>query len=160
MRLLVSMLGLCAAMMFMTPANNVFAQEAERDTSGVIEEIVVTSRRRSETVQDVPLSVTVLGGRELARLAPTTLRDLDTLAPNVYIGMNTAGPDASAIYIRGVGYADIEKTQSPRVGVIVDGLQLGSSTGQLVDMTDVESVEINRGRKACCLGATQSAAIS
>ena len=152
MRLLISTLGICAALMLMTPSTILMAEVAQSDTSSVIEEIVVTSRRRTETVQDVPLSVTAFGERELERLAPTTLRDLDTLAPNVYIGMNTAGPGASAIYIRGVGYADIEKTQSPQVGVIVDGLQLGSSTGQLIDMTDVESVEINRGPQGVLFG--------
>lgn len=152
MRFLISALGLCAAMLLITPTTHVFAQGAQSDESEVIEEIVVTSRRRSETVQDVPLSVTAFGERELERLAPTTLRDLDTMAPNMYIGMNTAGPGASAIYIRGIGYADIEKTQSPQVGVIVDGLQLGSSTGQLVDMTDVESVEINRGPQGVLFG--------
>ena len=152
MRLLISTLGIWAVFMLVAPSTELFAEEARADTSGMIEEIVVTSRRRTETVQDVPLSVTAFGERELERLAPTTLRDLDTMAPNVYIGMNTAGPGASAIYIRGVGYADIEKTQSPQVGVIVDGLQLGSSTGQLVDMTDVESVEINRGPQGVLFG--------
>jgi len=122
------------------------------EASSFIEEIVVTSRRRDESVQDVPLSVTALGSAALKRLQPTTLRDLDTIAPNVYIGMNTAGPGASALYIRGVGYPDIEKSQSPQVGVIVDGLQLGSSTGQLVDMTDVELVEIARGPQGVLFG--------
>ncbi len=117
-----------------------------------IEEIVVTSRRKDESVQDVPLSVTVFGEERISQLKPTTLRDFDGLAPNVYIGMNTAGPSASALYIRGIGYADIEKTQSPQVGVIVDGLQMGSSTGQLVDVFDVESIEVNRGPQGVLFG--------
>lgn len=66
--------------------------------------------------------------------------------------MNTAGPGASAIYIRGVGYADIEKTQSPQVGVIVDGVEIGSSTGQLIDVFDVESIEVNRGPQGVLFG--------
>ena len=125
---------------------------AETDESGFIEEIVVTSRRRQESQQDVPLSVTAFAGEQIERLKPQTLRDFDGLAPNVYIGMNTAGPSASALYIRGIGYADIEKTQSPQVGVIVDGIQMGSSTGQLIDVFDVESIEINRGPQGVLFG--------
>lgn len=85
-------------------------------------------------------------------MKPTTLRDFDGLAPNVYVGMNTAGPGASALYIRGVGYADIEKSQTPQVGVIVDGVQIGSSTGQLIDVFDVESIEVNRGPQGLFFG--------
>ena len=97
------------------------AEEATaRDDSGTIEEIVVTSRRREESQQDVPLSVTAFGQEAIDAIKPKTLRDFDGLAPNLYVGMNTAGPGASAIFIRGVGYADIEKTQSPQVGVVVD----------------------------------------
>ena len=125
---------------------------AETDESGFIEEIVVTSRRRQESQQDVPLSVTAFSGEQIERLKPQTLRDFDGLAPNVYIGMNTAGPSASALYIRSIGYADIEKSQSPQVGVIVDGIQMGSSTGQLIDVFDVESIEINRGPQGVLFG--------
>ena len=125
---------------------------AEQDTASVIEEIVVTSRRRDESQQEVPVSVTAFSEAKIERLKPVTLRDFDGLAPNVYVGMNTAGPSASAIYIRGVGYADIEKTQQPQVGVIVDGLQMGSSTGQLVDVFDIESLEINRGPQGVLYG--------
>ena len=128
------------------------AVAAESDDSGFIEEIVVTSRRRQESQQDVPLSVTAFGTEQIERIKPQTLRDFDGLAPNVYIGMNTAGPGASALYIRGIGYADIEKTQSPQVGVIVDGIQMGSSTGQLIDVFDVESIEINRGPQGVLFG--------
>ncbi len=123
-----------------------------RDTSGIIEEVVVTSRRRNESLQDVPSSVTAFGAEAIEQLKPTTLRDFDGLAPNVYIGMNTAGPGASALYIRGIGYADIEKTQTPQVGVIVDGVQIGSSTGQLIDVFDVESIEVNRGPQGLYFG--------
>ena len=125
-----------------------FAAESARE----MEEVVVTSRRRDESQQDVPLSVTAWGSEAINQIKPTTLRDFDSLAPNVYIGMNTAGPGASAIYIRGIGYADIEKTQSSQVGVIVDGIQMGSSTGQLIDTFDVESIEINRGPQGVLFG--------
>ncbi len=128
------------------------AVAAAEDTSGVIEEIIVTSRRRAESAQDVPLSVTAFGEERIEQIKPKTLRDFDGLAPNVYVGMNTAGPGASALYIRGVGYADIEKTQSPQVGVIVDGIQIGSSTGQLVDAFDIESIEVNRGPQGVLFG--------
>lgn len=127
----------------------VYAQE---ESSRTMEEVVVTSRRRDESQQDVPLSVTAWGAEAIERVKPTTLRDFDALAPNVYIGMNTAGPGASALYIRGIGYADIEKSQSPQVGVIVDGIQMGSSTGQLIDTFDVESIEINRGPQGVLFG--------
>jgi len=125
---------------------------AEEGSSRTMEEVVVTSRRKDESQQDVPLSVTAWGSEAIEQVKPTTLRDFDSLAPNLYIGMNTAGPGASAIFIRGVGYAGIEKTQSPQVGVIVDGIQMGSSTGQLIDTFDVESIEVNRGPQGVLFG--------
>ncbi len=132
----------------LTPTTTVLAEESSR----AMEEVVVTSRRQQESVQDVPLSVTAFGEEAIERTKPNTLRDFDGLVPNVYIGMNTAGPGASALYIRGVGYADIEKTQSPQVGVILDGIQMGSSTGQLIDMFDVSSIEVNRGPQGVLFG--------
>ena len=71
---------------------------AEESTRSM-EEVVVTSRRKDESVQDVPLSVTAFGEEAIAQIKPNTLRDFDGLVPNVYIGMNTAGPGASALYI-------------------------------------------------------------
>lgn len=121
-----------------------------------IEEIIVRTRKRDESLQDVPVSVTAFPEEAIERLAPSTLRDFDGLAPNVFIGMNTAGPSASAIYIRGQGYADIEKTQHPTTGVLLDNVFLGSSTGQLLDAFDIEQVEINRGPQTVLQGKNTS----
>jgi len=134
------------------PTSHAADSAAADDDDDFIEEIIVTSRRRAESVQDVPLSVTAFGEELIEKLRPESLRDFDGLAPNLYVGTNAAGPGASAIYIRGVGYADIEKTQGPQVGVIVDGVQLGSSTGQLIDAFDIESIEVNRGPQGVLFG--------
>ncbi|MEM1433763.1 MAG: TonB-dependent receptor [Pseudomonadota bacterium] len=145
----------CAVALFLGAIQAPFTSHvwaAEQADSNLIEEVVVTSRRREESVQDVPLSVTAFGMEAIEQLQPRTLRDFDGIAPNVYIGMNTAGPGASALFIRGVGYADIEKTNTPQVGVIVDGIQIGSSTGQLIDVFDVESIEVNRGPQGVLFG--------
>ena len=140
------------ALVFLTSSTISTQAQATEASNAFMEEVVVTSRRRDETSQDVPLSVTAFNAEAIEQLKPTTLRDFDGLAPNVYIGMNTAGPGASALFIRGVGYADIEKTQTPQVGVIVDGVQVGSSTGQLIDVFDVESIEVNRGPQGLFFG--------
>ncbi len=128
------------------------AQGAEEASGRVIEEIIVTSRRVEESQQEVPIAVTAFSEADVAQIAPRTLRDFDGLAPNVRIGMNTAGPSAGAIYIRGIGYADIEKTQAPAVGVVMDGVYQGSSTGQLIDTFDVRQMEINRGPQGVLQG--------
>ena len=77
----------------------VIADDVVRD----IEEVVVTSRRRDESQQEVPLSVTAFNADRIDQIKPTTLRDFDSLAPNVFVGMNAAGPSAGQIFIRGIG---------------------------------------------------------
>ena len=56
------------------------------ENARAMEEVVVTSRRKDESQQDVPLSVTAFNSEAIEQVKPTTLRDFDTLAPNVYIG--------------------------------------------------------------------------
>ena len=87
-----------------------YAYGVEQDASGVIEEIIVTSRRREESVQDVPLSVTAFGEEQISRLMPTTFRDFDGMVPNLNMTASAAGPNVAGISIRGIGYTGIEKT--------------------------------------------------
>ena len=124
---------------------------AASKTAG-IEEIIVTSRREEESIQDVPIAVSAFTPKDLERIAPYTLVDMDGLMPNVVINQQTAGPSMGAIFIRGIGTADVEKTTPPQVGVVVDGIFQGTNTGQIIDMFDIEQIEVNRGPQGVLYG--------
>ncbi len=120
--------------------------------SAQIDEIIVTARKREESIQDVPISVTAFSTEQIEQINPRTLQDLDGFAPNVFVGQQTAIPGGGAIYIRGEGYSDVEKTQNPSVGVILDDVFLGVNTGQLIDAFDMQSLEILRGPQGVLFG--------
>jgi iron complex outermembrane receptor protein len=110
-----------------------------------VEEVIVTARRVAERLQDVPSAITAVNAKQLEQLRPRTLEDLSGFAPNVNIGRTGAGPGTSAIYVRGLGYSDVEKGQNPAVELIVDDVVIGTNFGQLVDPYDVSSIEVDRG---------------
>ena len=72
--------------------------------------------------------------------------------PNVSIQQQTAGPGMGAIFIRGIGSADVEKTTPPQVGIVVDGIFMATNTGQLIDMFDIDQMEVNRGPQGVLYG--------
>ncbi len=121
--------------------------------------IIVTATRQAADKQKVGVALTAITAEDIALLAPRTLQDLQGSAPNVFIGSGTAAPGQSAIFIRGQGYADVEKTQSPPVGVIQDGVFFGNNTGQLLDMFNVCSVEVDRGPQGIFYGKNTTAGL-
>jgi iron complex outermembrane recepter protein len=147
----------CGASVFALAATCLPAFAA--DQASTIETVTVTAERRAEDPQKTGVSLTALSDAQLKALAPHTLQDLNGAAPNVFIGMGTAGPAQSAIFIRGQGYADVEKTQSPPVGVIQDGVFFANNTGQLLDMFDVCSVEVDQGPQGIFYGKNTSAGL-
>ena len=134
-------------------------QVAAADAADSPDTIIVTATRQAIDKQKLGVSLTALGQEQLIALAPKTLLDLQGTAPNVFIGIGTAAPGQSAIFIRGQGYADVEKTQSPPVGVIQDGVFFGNNTGQLLDMFNVCSVEVDRGPQGIFYGKNTTAGL-
>ena len=134
------------------------AAEAEAEAPGK-DIIIVTATRQATDKQKVGVALTALTVEDLALLAPRSLLDLQGSAPNVFIGSGTAAPGQSAIFIRGQGYADVEKTQSPPVGVIQDGVFFGNNTGQLLDMFNICSVEVDRGPQGIFYGKNTTAGL-
>ena len=118
-----------------------------------LDEIVVTARKREENLQDVGLSVSALNQTEISRTFARDIRDLAFLSPNLILDDTSQGPGGNAaIYIRGVGVADVEKNFDPAVGVSIDGLFVGTNSGGILRSIDLASVEVLRGPQGTLYG--------
>ena len=118
-----------------------------------LEEIVVTARKRSESLQDVGLAVSALSQTEIQNAFARDLSDLAFVSPNLIIDDTAQGPGGvAAIFIRGIGAADVEKNFDPAVGVVSDGIFLGSNAGSLMRSIDLASVEVLRGPQGTLFG--------
>lgn len=128
-----------------------WAQNADEDDVG-IRDIVVTAQKREETVQSVPIAVTALDQKTLDSATIEDLRDIAGRVPSLVVDNVGAGPSAAAISIRGISFEDIEKSFDPAVGVVVDGVFIGTNTGQLLDSFDIERLEVLRGPQGTLFG--------
>ncbi len=126
----------------------VFAQEQVM----VLEEIVVTARKRVELIQDVPIAITAFDADAIERAHISTTADLEKFVPNVDFSDNPFAGQALGATIRGVGFSDFEKSFEPAVGFSIDGVFLASNTGAAIDAFDIERIEVLRGPQGTLYG--------
>ncbi|WP_225940728.1 TonB-dependent receptor [Sphingopyxis sp. OAS728] len=148
---------LATAAVILCPASVASAQQAAAETSaassGGLEEIVVTARKREESMQDVPASISALSAGELDRRFDSDVRDFADSSPNIVIDDTQQGPGGvAAVYIRGIGVADVEKSVDPAVGVVFDDIYIGQSSGSLLKAIDIDRVEVLRGPQGTLFG--------
>ena len=124
---------------------------AQEESAG-LEEIVVTARKRQESIQDVPVAVSAISPGQLERGSITSSLELGKLVPNVELHETAIGSESLSASIRGMSYDDIEKSIEPTVGVAIDGVFLASNSGGVFDLFDVESVEVLRGPQGTLFG--------
>lgn len=133
-----------------------YAQDAERaaasDDGLGLEEVIVSARRREETLEQTPVAITAISTRQLEGKAAINMTDLQGAAPNVLITSQNSGAATANLSIRGLTFADVEKSFDPTVGVVVDGVFMGTSTGQVFDYFDIEKIEILRGPQGTLFG--------
>ncbi|MEM1113957.1 MAG: TonB-dependent receptor [Pseudomonadota bacterium] len=123
-----------------------------QDDMLVLEEILVTARKRIESLQDISQSVSAMSESEIDASFARDIRDLEGMAPNLVIDRIGAGPGVSSISIRGVTHQDVEKSFDPAVGVVLDGIFLGTNTGQELQIFDMERIEVLRGPQGTLFG--------
>ena len=102
---------------------------AQEESAAGLEEVVVTARKRAESLQDVPVAVTALTAGMIERGNLNTVVDVAKMAPNVELIAQPFAGSALAASIRGVGLDDLEKTFEPTVAVSVDGVFYSSTAG-------------------------------
>lgn len=132
-------------------ATDVLAQEG-----GQLEEIVVTSQRRSENIQSVPIAVSAFTSDALQTRGLNDVRALGNMTPGVNLdaGAPFSG-DRSVLSasIRGIGQDDFAFNLNPGVGVYLDGVYLARTIGANLNLLDVDRVEILKGPQGTLFGA-------
>ncbi|WP_156677962.1 TonB-dependent receptor [Sphingomonas profundi] len=134
-----------------TPSGDSIADKPTAD-DGSIQDIVVSARRRDETLQTTPIAITAIAPAQLEAKATLNIGDLQGAAPNVLITNQNSGAAAANVSIRGLSFADIDKSFDPTVGIMVDGVFIGTNTGAYLDFFDISSIEILRGPQGTLFG--------
>ncbi|HLT90821.1 MAG TPA: TonB-dependent receptor [Woeseiaceae bacterium] len=120
-----------------------------------LEEIVVTARRREESLQNVPVAVTALTAEALERRQIRTTTDLDRVTPSMQFtsyGQLSGNNSAAVVFIRGVGQLDPTPAVDPGVGIYVDDVYMGRAVGGAMAFFDTESIQVLRGPQGTLFG--------
>lgn len=108
---------------------------AQAETSALDAPITVTARKREESIQTTPISITAFSGAGLEARGIQSTDRLAEVTPNLTLQNNPSFSGASnsaSIYIRGVGQQDFVPTVEPGVGVYVDGVYVARSVGAIL----------------------------
>jgi len=135
-------------------------EESETNTrsSLAIEEIIVTARKKDESIQDVPMAVTAITD-QLRESSVRRIEDIQAFAPNLFINRTPGIGSGAAITIRGVASLESDKSYEPSIGVVMDGMFLGTSSGVLLDNFDIERIEVLRGPQGTLFGKNTTGGI-
>jgi len=149
---------LCAAT---TPAY-AYAQDAAPATTGDTtdygNEIIVTASKRSQTLQDTPIAVSVTSAADLQNSQIRDLIDLQSAVPSLRVSQLQSSANTNFI-IRGFGNGANNAGIEPSVGVFIDGVYRSRSAAQIGDLPNVERIEVLRGPQSTLFGKNASAGV-
>lgn len=122
------------------------------DSSLMLEEVTVTARRRSESLQDVPIAVTAFSAEKLDNFGILNISELAEQVPSVTLEPTRATNTTLTAFIRGIGQQDPLVGFEPGVAIYLDDVYLARPQGALLDIYDVERVEVLRGPQGTLYG--------
>jgi len=152
---------LCAA----TTPVYAFAQDAApadagttADDSDYGNDIIVTASKRSQTLQDTPVAVSVTSAAQLEEAQIRDLIDLQSSVPSLRVSQLQSSANTNFI-IRGFGNGANNAGIEPSVGVFIDGVYRSRSAAQIGDLPNVERIEVLRGPQSTLFGKNASAGV-
>lgn len=132
------------------------SQQSESQSDNAAEEgaIIVTAQKRSESVQRVPIAISVATGDQLIASGVNSTRELNLIAP----GLNyTFSSNGAQIVLRGLASLNSTPGQESLVSVFVDGVYQPSQTGLLFDLPNIERIEVLKGPQGTLYGRNAAA---
>jgi iron complex outermembrane receptor protein len=132
-----------AGLTIATPAHAQSAPQADEDQGGIMD-IVVTARKREESTQDVPVSVSVIDATTLQNRNVTSLENVAAISPQFTIGRAPSGSGATLV-LRGVGSNSTSIGLEQSVAVVVDGVYYGQGRTINEGFFDLQRVERSAG---------------
>jgi iron complex outermembrane recepter protein len=120
-------------------------------------EIVVTAQKRSENVQQVPISVTVISADQLARRGVQGIQDLSQASAGLEFTAPSAAPGGGG-FVRGIGTNQNNgATVASSVSIVLDGVVLGNAN--VTDLFDTDRVEVLKGPQGTLFGSSVSSGV-
>lgn len=126
--------------------------------SGVIEEVFVTATKREQTLQEIPVAVSVVTSEAMEQAQVLDIKDLQTLVPSLRVSQ-LQGSAQTDFIIRGFGNGSNNAGIEPSVGVFIDGVYRSRVGSALADLPKLERVEVLRGPQSTLFGKNASAGV-
>ena len=133
-------------------AGLVNAEEAAGARSTVIEEVVVTARKREESLQEVPVAVSAFDEDQLESQSIQEFIDVEGQIPGVMIQQTQHDPSMAWVSIRGQQQADFLLTNDSSVGAYLDNINMPRNSGLNANMFDIERIEVLKGPQGTLYG--------
>ncbi len=127
------------------------------ENDGLLDEILVTSRRRREAAQEVPIPISVLTGSLVADAGAFNVNRVKELVPSVQL--YSSNPRNTTLNVRGMGstYGLTNDGIDPGVGYYVDGVYFARPAVTALDFIDIEQIEVLRGPQGTLFGKNTTA---
>ena len=143
---------------FSIGANAQDASSETTDLSNIIEEIIVTARQESESLQDVPVTIAAMTEQDLERYNITTLVDAAKMVPNMRINHGGSG-NGSSLTLRGIGSSSISAAFDHSVAINIDGVVVNRGRFIHNSYMDMQQLEILKGPQALYFGKSATAGV-
>jgi iron complex outermembrane receptor protein len=133
--------------------------QAADSSSGALEEIVVTARKREERLIDVPVAVTAVSAATINEYQATTLSEIGNLVPGVSLERTQSGSSGAVLTIRGVGNLASDYGNEQPVAVNIDGVQITKGHVADIGFFDLDSVQVLKGPQSLFFGKNSPAGV-
>jgi iron complex outermembrane receptor protein len=127
-------------------------QVQAQQVSSLMEEIIVTSQKREQTLQDTPLAITAFTGDQMSDLGIVSIQDIANFTPSMSYQEAAGGGEGNRIYIRGIGRETSVLGTEPGVGIYTDGFYSNESGALLAGVDRIERLEVLRGPQGTLYG--------